>query len=245
MSDFFFIFILVLLAVAIILREDFIFIILYLLVGAYFFSRWWGRRSLSAISVCRKFSQRAFLGERIPVRLEIKNESLLPLAWLQVRESLPVRLRPGGSFRQVTSLGPKEGTELSYVLECSRRGYYPVGPLVLDSGDVLGMAGIQRRQEEAEFITVYPKIIPLTKVQLPSYAPLGTLRHHQPVFEDPSRVMGKRDYVAGDSLRRIDWKSSASSGRLQVKLFEPSIELGRGGAPGSRISDQWRRSLVG
>ena len=29
----------------------------------------------------------------------------------------------------------------------------------------------------------------------------------------------------GDSLRRIDWKSSASTGRLQVKLFEPSIAL--------------------
>ena len=39
------------------------------------------------------------------------------------------------------------------------------------------------------------------------------------------RVFGKREYASGDSLRRIDWKSSASSGRLQVKQFEPSIAL--------------------
>jgi uncharacterized protein (DUF58 family) len=45
------------------------------------------------------------------------------------------------------------------------------------------------------------------------------------LFEDPTRIFGKRGYTSGDSLRRIDWKSSASSGRLQVKLFEPSIAL--------------------
>jgi uncharacterized protein (DUF58 family) len=36
---------------------------------------------------------------------------------------------------------------------------------------------------------------------------------------------GKRDYVASDSLRRVDWKATASVGRMQVKQFEPSIAL--------------------
>jgi uncharacterized protein (DUF58 family) len=54
---------------------------------------------------------------------------------------------------------------------------------------------------------------------------MGTLRHSLPIFEDPSRPIGKREYVPGDSLRRIDWKASASIGRLQVKQFEPSIAL--------------------
>jgi uncharacterized protein (DUF58 family) len=54
---------------------------------------------------------------------------------------------------------------------------------------------------------------------------MGSLRTRQPVFEDPTRPAGKRDYQAGDSLRRIDWKASASTGRLQTKLFEPSISL--------------------
>lgn len=31
--------------------------------------------------------------------------------------------------------------------------------------------------------------------------------------------------MAGDSLRRVDWKASAATGRLQVKMFEPSIAL--------------------
>jgi uncharacterized protein (DUF58 family) len=54
---------------------------------------------------------------------------------------------------------------------------------------------------------------------------MGTMRHTQPIFEDPTRVLSKRDYVAGDSLRRVDWKATAATGRMQVKQFEPSIAL--------------------
>jgi len=72
---------------------------------------------------------------------------------------------------------------------------------------------------------VYPKIIPFAAVDIPSRSPQGTLRHSLPLFEDPTQVFGKREYISGDSLRRIDWKASASTGRLQVKLFEPSIAL--------------------
>jgi uncharacterized protein (DUF58 family) len=74
-------------------------------------------------------------------------------------------------------------------------------------------------------MTVYPRVVPLFKIDLPSRSPMGSLRTKQPIFEDPSRPSGKRDYSRGDSLRRIDWKSSAVVGRLQVKLFEPSIAL--------------------
>jgi uncharacterized protein (DUF58 family) len=62
-------------------------------------------------------------------------------------------------------------------------------------------------------------------VDVPSRSPQGTLRHNVPLFEDPTRTFGKRGYLSGDSLRRVDWKASASTGQLQVKIFEPSIAL--------------------
>lgn len=93
------------------------------------------------------------------------------------------------------------------------------------SGDILGLADQAKLEAPPEYLTVFPKIVPLNEVNLPSRSPMGSLRHHQPTLEDPNRVRGKREYVAGDSLRRVDWKSTASAGRLQVKLFEPSISL--------------------
>lgn len=205
--------------------EDFILTVLYLLLGSFVLARLWGQRALRGVTVQREFTPRAFLGETVPVRLEIKNDGWLPLAWLQVRESLPVELYSSGPFQRVVHMEPKGTLQLEYFMNCRKRGYYPVGPLDLASGDVLGVTQNQYRQQDPGHISVFPKIIPLRQVKLPSHAPLGTLRSHQPIFEDPSRVRGKRDYVAGDSLRRVDWKATASKGSLQVKLLEPSIAL--------------------
>lgn len=221
----FFYFLLALLGVAIFLTEDFVFLLIYVFLGVFLVSRWWGARSLKRVAARRIFEQRAFLGEQVRVGLQIDNLGWLPLAWLQVRESLPVGLGAGGPFQRLATLGPKGRVEFSYTLDCQKRGYYPLGPLDLYSGDVLGAAPPQQLNLGSDHLTVFPKIIPLARLRLPSHAPLGTLRYHQPIFEDPSRVLGKRDYVAGDSLRRVDWKSTASSGRIQVKLFEPSIAL--------------------
>jgi uncharacterized protein (DUF58 family) len=221
----FFFFLLALSAAAIFLTEDFVFLLIYIFLGVYIASRWWGSRALQRVQAQRVLEQRAFLGEQVKVRLQIDNPGWLPVAWLQVRESLPVGLRTGGPFQGVATLGPKGKLEFSYSLDCIKRGYYAIGPLTLFSGDVLGAAPKQQINLEADHLTVFPKIIPLSQLRLPSHAPLGTLRHQQPIFEDPSRVLGKRDYVAGDSLRRVDWKATASSGRMQVKLFEPSIAL--------------------
>ncbi|MBP7691356.1 MAG: DUF58 domain-containing protein, partial [Anaerolineales bacterium] len=76
-----------------------------------------------------------------------------------------------------------------------------------------------------DYLTVYPQIIPLRRIGLPSRSPQGTLRDTQPIFADPARLAGRREYTPGDSLRRVDWKATAAVGRLQVKQFEPSIAL--------------------
>ncbi|MBE0698669.1 MAG: DUF58 domain-containing protein, partial [Anaerolineaceae bacterium] len=91
--------------------------------------------------------------------------------------------------------------------------------------DLLGMSAERQSEGASDHLTVYPRVITLTNIKLPSQSPMGTMRHKQPIFEDPTRSIGKRDYQAGDSLRRIDWKASAVAGKLQTKLFEPSIAL--------------------
>ncbi len=225
MGDYIYFLLIVLIFIAVVLREDTVLTLVYLLVGAMIAGLWWSRRGLAALRAKRVFPERVFFGERVPIRLEISNSGWLPMIWLQIHESLPANLVVPPFFRQVVSLGFRGRQGFDYLVEGRRRGYYPIGPLNLHSGDPLGVVDEQQVIIPADYLTVYPRIIPLTKVSLPSHSPLGTLRHKQPIFEDPSRVSGKRDYISGDSMRRIDWKATASSGRLQVKLFEPSIAL--------------------
>lgn len=88
-----------------------------------------------------------------------------------------------------------------------------------------GLETLEVRTSQVNHLTVYPRILPIERLGLPSKSPFGTLRTKERIYEYPSRVIGTRDYVPGDSLRRINWKTSAALGKLQVKRLEPAISV--------------------
>ena len=225
MSDFFIPLLIILLVFGGLFHEDFIFTVIYLIAGTYALSRWGSRKALANITARREFPRRLFLEEETLVRLILINQGWLPIVWIRLNDSLPMNLSIPNFFRQAISLAPKETQTLQYKIKGWKRGYYELGPLTLQSGDLFGLSGRVAQEGILDHITVFPKIIPLAQIKLPSRSPLGTLRHREPIFEDPSRVLGKREYISGDSLRRVDWKASATMGHLIVKLFEPSIAL--------------------
>ncbi|HEU0297279.1 MAG TPA: DUF58 domain-containing protein [Anaerolineales bacterium] len=216
---------LLLLLIATFLQGGFALTLMYLVIGALAVGMWWSRRALAQVEVKRRFSTHAFLGERIQIHLQVQNKGWLPLPWLELRETLPVALVGPDSFQSVINLAPRADANFEYAVEARKRGYYAIGPLSISTGDILGLSDSLQSTHQAQALVVYPQIIPFRSMKIPSQSPQGTLRHNVPLFEDPTRAFGKRGYTSGDSLRRIDWKSSASSGRLQVKLFEPSIAL--------------------
>lgn len=217
--------ILLLFLIAVFLRLDFAFYLVYVLFGVYGASRWWTTRGLRAVEVRRRFTDHAFLGERVTVELELHNGARLPIPWLRLHETVPLALHAPSSVRSVTSLRPRECSTIRYELDCRRRGYYSLGPLYVTSGDLFGFAEAERSEAITDHLTVYPEIIPLTRLGFPSQSPFGTIKSRQRIFEDPARVTGVRDYRAGDSLRHIHWKASAREQALLVKQYEPAISL--------------------
>jgi uncharacterized protein (DUF58 family) len=224
-SGYFFVFLAFLFLLAVTLQDTSVVTIIYFLLGAYFFGRWWRDRALGGLEYHRRLHPRALLGENVTVRLEVVNRSWLPIPWVRIHESLPVELAVPNFFRRAVALPPRGKTVVEYLLRGNKRGYYRIGPLYLQSGDLLGLEAASERQGPPDYLTIYPRIVPIRRCPIPSFSPMGVLRFHQPLFEDPSRVIGKREYQAGDSLRRIDWKASAAAGRLQVRQFEPAISL--------------------
>jgi len=222
---YFFVFLIFLFLLAVALEDTAVVTIIYFLLGAYLFGRWWRDRSLMSLEYRRHLHPRALLGETVNVRLEVINRSWLPIPWVRIHESLPVELAIPNFFRRAVALPPKGRTVVEYLLRGNKRGYYRIGPVYLQSGDLLGLEKSSERQGAPDYLTVYPRIVPIRRCPIPSLSPMGILRSRQPLFEDPSRVIGKRDYLTGDSLRRIDWKSTAAVGKLQVRQFEPAISL--------------------
>lgn len=217
-------FLVVLLVVAFFTRVDYFFYLLYALSGVYILGRFWARRSMAAVQVERHHERRVFYGETCPVRVEVRNRSRLPVLWLRLHDTVPANLA-GTAFRQVISLRPRERLRLGYTLVGRRRGYYSLGPLVSRGGDLLGSTSYEYQYASDDALIVYPRIVSLRELGFPSQSPFGVLPSRERLFEDPSRIRGVRDYQAGDSLRRMDWKTSARVGSLQVRCLEPTIAL--------------------
>jgi len=216
---------LILLAVAFFLRVDFIFYILYVFVGVLLWSRFYTPRAMRRLMAGRDYNRRAFLGEIIPVKLTLYNNNRLGLPWVQFDESVPPELRLEESVHQAVTLRGRETFQVTYHIRGAQRGYYQLGPLRLSSGDLFGLSTTHLGYLAADFLTVYPRIISLTQLGLPSRLPFGTVASQQRLFEDPARPMGVREFRSGDSLRQMNWKVSAHSRQLVVKTFEPAISL--------------------
>lgn len=225
MGGYLLLFLVVFIALAAFFQADFMLVVVYLLGGAAMVNWWWSRRSARNVKVDRDLPERAFFNETIQVCLTARNTSRIPVLWMHIRDNLPSELAVAGQVQEVVSLGTKGARSLVYLLDCRQRGYYPIGPASVTIGDFLGLTSPQILKSKEDHLTVFPKIIPLTRIVVPSHSPLGTLHTNQPLFEDPACVRGKRDYLPGDSQRRIDWKASSVAHRLLVKQFEPSIAL--------------------
>jgi uncharacterized protein (DUF58 family) len=220
-------------------RVSFFYYILYFFIIVALLARFWIWRAWRTLEIRRDFDDHAFLDETVTLRLRVRNGGRLPLPWVRVEDRLPTRLvghwgtgsgsreRQAGrdAYRAVVSLLAGETRTLEYTVHAARRGYYPIGPLSVDLGDVFGFYGRSLRTAMPAFLTVYPRIVSLEQLGLPSKSPFGSLRTTEIIYEDPSRVSGVRDYLRGDSLRKVNWKVSAALGRLQVKTYEPAITL--------------------
>jgi uncharacterized protein (DUF58 family) len=109
-----------------------------------------------------------------------------------------------------------------YRLQAMQRGAWTFASGHLRSGDIFGF-NIQRAVlEQSDTVLVYPRIVPVTALGLPTRHPLGDFRTTRRVIEDPLRMMGVRGYAPGDNFRHIHWKATARRQELQTKLFEPS-----------------------
>ncbi|MCB0007892.1 MAG: DUF58 domain-containing protein [Anaerolineales bacterium] len=214
---------LIFLVIALFFRLDFLFYLVYLCIGIYLFTRWFSPYALRNLRFERRYTPRAFLGEQIPVTVELENRGWLPIPWIAFRDDVPSGLH-GRLPGQVITLKRHEQMVREYNIWAGRRGYYRIGPLNLSVGDLFGMSETVG-QAPAGFITIYPRIISFSKLNLSARLPFGTIASKQRLFEDPARPMGVRGYQPGDSLRRINWKATAHTDNLLVRTLEPAISL--------------------
>ncbi len=137
------------------------------------------------------------------------------------RRSVPVTVATQHfSNQQVRTVIPRlrggeRGTR-AYRLPTTRRGIFDVEPVEITRRDPYELFRLSRKYAETERIWVYPRVLELHSV------PTGQRRNIEGPSSDTSpqgniTFHRLRDYVAGDDLRLVHWRSSARAGTLLVK----------------------------
>ena len=195
----------------------------------------WEKYCLTRIEYQRKLNaRRVFFGEEVELEIEIANRKPLPLPWVEIDDEIPsdivlLKGKTSPSHRQgrininhLFSLCWYHKIKRRYRLSCQQRGLFTFGPTGISSGDIFGFFKKGMEIREIDYLTVYPRILPLQNTTFPSNQPVGDIRTKRYIFEDPILTRGVREYQFGDSLRSIHWKTTARLGKLQTKVFEPT-----------------------
>jgi len=196
----------------------------------------WSRGAMGRVTYRRQFEhRRVFPGETLEVQIIVENRKLLPVGWLRVEDEWPLACAPVDEERLDESPIPEAGyLTNTYTLRwfqrvrrrlpivARQRGIYAIGPAYALSGDPFNLFERGQELRHPEYLIVYPEIRTLEELGLPVKDPIGDLRVHQRLFEDPNRIMGVREHQPEDDLRHIHWKATARVGELQTRLYEPT-----------------------
>ena len=228
----------VLLFIGLVASQGILLVVGSLVLIVWVLAKYWDRFAFKKVSHFRSLARgHAFVGDSVEYSVTLANDKVVPLIWVDIQDTFPRELElPGATVRGTgvevdrehritTSLLPYQQVTWKYNLRCLARGYHRIGPVRLRSGDIFGFTAAETRMAGVDHILVYPRIIDLKELIFPSEHPLGEVGSRRPIYQDPSRFFGLRDYQPQDPMKHIDWKATARQFQLQTKVFEPVVSL--------------------
>jgi len=205
--------------------------ILAIFAASQFLTQKW---SESVVVQRQLMSHEIEVGQRLQVGIVVKNSSRWFIPWVVVEDVLPprsIRLPPkalavDGSPIRLVMLGPQKQRLLTYAIKALRRGYYQIGPTIVETGDLLGLHRRYRVATAPHYLLVLPRLIPLAGYDVGSRRPIGEIQVAYRTMEDPTLLSGIREYQSGDSMNRVHWRATARTGKLHSKIFQPTSVAG-------------------
>jgi uncharacterized protein (DUF58 family) len=178
----------------------------------------WVRYQAPRVRVTRRLEgDWAQVGDTLSEHWTATNRSFLPLLWMELEDESTV---PGYTARRVAACGPFGAQQWTTKADCTRRGVYALGPLLLRLSDPFGVFEYRRAEQATRRIVVYPPLVRLPPVEVPRGQRGGLARADLlQQYATPS-VGGLREYRPGDMPSHIHWPTVARRDQLMVKEFD-------------------------
>jgi len=184
--------------------------------------------AVGQISVTRTVEKsQVYEDESSKVRLRATNPSKKSVVLVTIEDTVPVELRDGTSSVFSFALKPGEVRDCFYSVRSATFGVYLLGPIKVANEDASGASIVNSKFEDTSTIVVLPK----TTERLIHFK-INPRKTKPWPGEIAARRVGLgidnysiRQYIPGDSFRRINWRASAKTAD-DLLLNEQIAELG-------------------
>ncbi|MGD0806101.1 MAG: DUF58 domain-containing protein [Anaerolineales bacterium] len=167
----------------------------------------------------------AHVGDVVEERFTLINDGWAPGIWVEVLDRSTM---PSYDPSRVSGVDRYSETRWQTKGLCVRRGLYMLGPTILSCQDPFGVYRVEKDYPAFSTMAVVPPVLPLPMIEIAPGGKAGDGRSRADAPERTVDASGVRDYVPGDSLRWIHWRTSARTGSLHVRLFD-----------GTPVGDWW------
>ncbi|MCD6638961.1 MAG: DUF58 domain-containing protein [Nocardioides sp.] len=160
---------------------------------------------------------RTVAGNEVGVRVTLTRDGGVPLWNPLVR----IPTIEDTAWVRPTSLRRGQQRSHTLVLPTTRRGVFPIGPAAFLRTDPLGL--LRRWREAAPAVDLYvrPVIVGLDALGLGQMRDLEGAATDQISMNDLA-FHALREYVPGDDMRHVHWRSSARAGEVLVRQYQDS-----------------------
>ena len=178
-------------------------------------------------------------GEIVTLRYTVCNTGRFPLLFvgfgLQFDEAVAVREDAAWSARHLTRSFSGERVDYHFYLlprrrfsgklhlSLKKRGVVDLGQYYLETGDLLGLQSTVRSRDIDVRVVCTAPCVPLDKPEtLGGF--LGNVSVRRFIHEDPSMLLGYRDYTGREPMKQISWFQTAKAGRLTVRVNDHTVD---------------------
>ncbi|MCC7479591.1 DUF58 domain-containing protein [bacterium] len=185
----------------------------------------WSFHAVRGLKVKRYPPSFGVAGQPMEVGLELTNERSTA-RYGTLGFDLHEQLTPGKEYSPVAFLVAPAGSPVrsSYTITPPRRGVFRIGPLFLWGGDPFGFYKNWRKVEIYNSVLVLPRALDFKMAQPPSISSLSRDESGSiPVGGQSTEFLGVREYVPGQQLKHIHWRTSARQGKLISRQYELNV----------------------
>lgn len=186
--------------------------------GAWLVAYFWARTLAGHLRISREMRYGwAQVGDKLEERFTLTNFSTLPATWVEVSD---LSTLPGYSASLATGVDGSSTNQWLTAGTCTRRGLYWLGSTTVFTGDPLGIYSVTIEDLARTNLMVMPPVVPLPQIEITPGGFLGEGRPRPHAPEHTVGAAGVREYMPGDSLRTVHWRTTARRERPYVRLFD-------------------------